>query len=143
LIEADDFVKNIFQKRKPGSEVLWAVLCDFIEGEARNLRKGQQILEELNLPSSFGFYFETSYNSQEGSKRALDDLPSFEIAEAVLAEYDKKLDPSGMLDVSDLAKSAAHSKSRSVDFSLVTVATLAAFKRKKQSVIVSRDRRKS
>ncbi len=67
-------------------------------------------------------------------------MPNDEMAEAVLVEYDRKLDPSGMFSVTDQAKSAARSKSKYGDFSLVTVATLAAFKRKKQSIIISRDR---
>jgi hypothetical protein len=140
LIDAYDFAETLFRKQETGTGVLRGVLCDFIEGEARNLRKGQRILGELKLPAYLGFYFETTYNSQEGSGRALRDMPTGEMAEAVLMEYDRKLDPSGMLSATDQAKSAARSKSRYGDFSLVTVATLAAFKRKKQSIIVSRDR---
>jgi hypothetical protein len=140
LIDADGFVKTIFRKQESEIRFLSGVLCDFIEGEARNLRKGQQILEELKLPEYLGFYFETSYNSQEGSERSLKDMPTGEMAEAVLVEYDRKLDPSGILGATDQAKSAARSKSRYGDFSLVTVAALAAFKRKKQSIIISRDR---
>ncbi len=35
----------------------WAALCDFIEGEARNLRKGERILEESEAPRILGILF--------------------------------------------------------------------------------------
>ncbi len=140
LIDADNFVRSVFRKEKLGEEIFWGVLCDFVEGEARNLRRGQDILEELKSQDYSGFYFETSYNEKEGSKRALEDMPNSEMAEAILTEYDKKLDQSGLLGITSKAKSATWSKSRYGDFSLLTVASLAAFRRKKQSVIVSRDR---
>jgi hypothetical protein len=138
LIDAEDFVEGLFQKQ--GVWILKGVLCDFIEGEARNLRKGREILEKLKLPEFSGYYFETSYNSKEGSGKALEDLPTGEMKEAVLVEYDRKLDPTGMHATSKDAKNAARSKSRFTDFSLMTVAALAAYRRKRQSVIVSRDR---
>jgi len=138
LIDAEDFVEGLF--RKQDFLNFQGVLCDFIEGEARNLHKGQEILEKLKLREFSGYFFATPYNSKEGSGKSLEDLPSEEMKEAVLVEYDRKLDPSGMHATSKDAKNAARSKSRFTDFSLMTVATLAAYKRKKQSVIISRDR---
>ena len=140
LFDAEDLVKQIFRKQQPGTEIAWGVICDFIEGEARNLRKGLQLLHELKNPEYLGYYFETGYNSREQSMHSFKDMPMGEMAEVVLVEYDKKLDPSGMHATTNNAKSAARSKSKFGDFSLLTVATIAAFRRKRQSVIVSRDR---
>lgn len=122
------------------SDIFAPVICDFIEGEVLNLKR-QPILDALKKdPSHQGFYFETSYNSREGSKQSLKDMPTSGMAEAVLVEYDKKLDPSGMSNDTKEAKRASLSKSKFVDFSLLTVATICAFRRKKQAVIVTRDR---
>ena len=140
LFDAEDLVKQIFRKQQPGTEIAWGVICDFIEGEAKNLRKGLRVLDELKNPEYLGYYLETGYYSRERSMHSLKDMPTGEMVEAVLVEYDKKLDPSGMHATTNNAKSAARSKSKFGDFSLLTVATIAAFRRKRQSVIVSRDR---
>ena len=146
LIDAKELVNSVFfpSPSSEGEEELrvLGVICDFIEGEAKNLNKGLDTLEELNKksPHPSGFYFETKYNSFEGARRALADMPTGEMAEAVLIEYDKKLDPSGMAAVTKQARRAADSKSKFGDFSLLTVATICASRRKKQSIIVSRDR---
>jgi hypothetical protein len=139
LIDADEFVKHLFAKSS-SSYTVFGVICDFIEGETLNLRKPAGILDGLKDSDRFGLYFETKYNSRDGSNKSLDDMPNGEMKEAVLVEYDKKLDPSGMLGISKEAKKASSSKSKFVDFSLLTVATISAYKRKRQSVIVSRDR---
>jgi hypothetical protein len=136
LIDARDFAEQTFTKPSP----IYGVICDFIQGEILNLKKGSEIFEVLEDPNYCGFYFETTYNSRDGSKRSLQDMPTTEMMEAVLAEYDKKLDPSGMQAVTKEAKRASVSKSKFVDFSLLTVATICAFRRKRQSIIVSRDR---
>ena len=141
LIDSDAFAKEVFSKDPEVSESIRGVLCDFIEGEALNLRKGTKILNLLKNDSEYsGYYFQTDFNSREGSARSLEDMPAPEMKEAVLVEYDKKLNPSGMLGDSKEAKRASASKSRFVDFSLLTVATVSAFRRKRQSVVVSRDR---
>jgi hypothetical protein len=141
LVDSDSLVKEVFRNDPKVSKSIGGVLCDFIEGEALNLKKGIEILEELKSSSEyFGYYFQTEYNSREGSSRALEDMPTPELKEVVLVEYDRKLNPSGMLGDSKEAKRAATSKSRFVDFSILTVATVSAFRRKRLSVIVSRDR---
>lgn len=123
------------------TDTIRVVICDFIDGEVVNLKKGLPLLNELkNNPKYSALYFETKYNSREGALHALADMPTGEMAEAVLIEYDKKLDPTGMEGKTKDAKSAARSKSKFGDFSLLTVATISAFKRKKQAVVVSRDR---
>jgi hypothetical protein len=140
LLDAESLVKQIFRKEQSGNEIVWGVICDIIEGEVQNLRKGTRVLDELKTPEYLGYYFETGYNSRERSMHSLKDMPTSEMAEAVLVEYDRKLDPSGMKATSENAKSAARSKSKFGDFSLLTVVTIAAFRRKRQSVVVSRDR---
>jgi len=136
LIADQEFSKFVFRKGNPIS----GVICDFIESEILNLKKSSGILETLKGPNYGGYYFETVYNSKEGSRKSLDDMPNEEMKECVLVEYDKKLDPSGMKGVTKEAKRASSSKSRFVDFSLLTVATVAVYRRKRQSIIVSRDR---
>lgn len=136
LIQEQWFAKFVFRKENQIS----GVICDFIRGEILNLKKGEEILENLKEPNYGGYYFETTYNSKEGSRKSLDDMPNEEMKECVLAEYDKKLDPSGMQGITKEAKRASSSKSKFVDFSLLTVATVAAYRRKRQSIIVSRDR---
>jgi len=141
LIDSDGFVKDIFGKDPRVSDNVRGVVCDFIESEMLNLKKGIRILDELKNDSEYlGFYFQTEYNSREGSAKSLEDMPTPEMKEAVLVEYDKKLNPSGMLGDSKEAKRASASKSKFVDFSILTVATISAFRRKRQSIIVSRDR---
>lgn len=141
MIDAEEPVRQVFKKKSDlgSADIFRGVICDFIEGEALNLKKGS-IIAELGHADYEGFYFETNYNSRDGSARALEDMPNEEIKKAVLVEYDKKLNPSGMLGDSKEAKSAQRSKSRFVDFSLLTVATISASRRKRQSIIVSRDR---
>jgi len=141
IVDADEFVKVLFKKRetKESDPILLPVICDFIEGELLNLKK-VGTLEDLKGSGYYGYIFESAYNSRVGAKRALDDMPSPEIKEAVLVEYDKKLDPSGMRGDTKEAKRASSSKSKFVDFSLMTVASVCAFRRKKLSVVISRDR---
>jgi hypothetical protein len=138
ILDAEPYVNEVFGF---DAGMVRGVICDFIEGELVNLKKETTSMERLKkLPNSNGLYFETKYNSREGASKALADMPTGEMAEAVLIEYDKKLNPSGMLGNSKEAKSAARSKSKFVDFALLTVATVSALKRKKQSIVVSRDR---
>jgi hypothetical protein len=141
LIDADEFVKQLFIKSAPQESVpvLLPVICDFIEGELLNLKK-TGTLEDLKGFNYDGYIFESSYNSRDGVKRALEDMPISGMKEAVLVEYDKKLDPSGMRGETKEAKRASSSKSKFVDFSLITVASICAFRRKKLSVVISRDR---
>jgi len=139
LIAADEFVKRIFEKSSASYSV-FGVICDFIMGETLNLRKETRILDDLKSTAYFGYYFGTDYNSRDGSTRSLDEMPHDEMKEAVLFEYDKKLDPSGMLGTSKDAKKASSSKSKFVDFSLLTVATISAYRRKRPAAIISRDR---
>ena len=61
-------------------------------------------------------------------------MPTQEMAKAVRVEYDKKLDSPKPKE----AKKRGDSKFG--DFSLITVAAISAVRRKKQSIIVSRDR---
>ncbi len=141
LVDAEDFSKQVFKKAESRTaDPIRGVICDFIEGEALNLRKGLHIFDELKGPDFYGYFFETDYNAREGSMRSLEDMPTGELKEAVLVEYDKKLDPSGMLGITKEATRASRSKSKFGDFSLLTVATISAFRRKRQSIIVSRDR---
>lgn len=140
MIDAENFAREVFKKEESRStDIFRGVICDFIEGEVLNLKKGS-VIAELSKSDYQGFYFETRYNSRDGSARALEDMPNREMKEAVLIEYDKKLNPSGMLGDSKEAKSAQRSKSKFGDFSLLTVATISAFRRKKQSIVVTRDR---
>jgi hypothetical protein len=138
MIDADEFVKSVF-KASETPDYPRAVVCDFIEGEVQNLKKGK-LLQELKLPGYFGYSFETSYNSKEEARHSIEDMPSSEMVEAVLVEYDRKLDPSGMQAKTKDAKRASNSKSKFVDFSLLTVATISAYRRKRQAVVISRDR---
>ena len=140
LIDAEDLVRRVFKKKSGSAGILCGVVCDFIEGEALNLKRGSIIAELFDDSQYHGFYFETAYNSREGSARALEDMPSSEMKEAVLVEYDRKLNPSGMLGDSKEAKNAQRSKSRFGDFSLLAVATISAFRRKRQSIVITRDR---
>jgi hypothetical protein len=113
------------------------VLCDIVEGEARNLKEGLAIIQEIKDPKALeysGIYFTTGYDSYDGARRSLKDMPSPEMAEAVRVEYDKKLETPKPKD----GKKRGDSKFG--DFSLITVAAISAFRRKRQSVIVSRDR---
>ena len=113
------------------------ILCDFIEGETRNLKEGLEIIQEIKDPKVLeysGIYFTTSYDSYDGSRRSLEDMPTPEMAEAVRLEYDKKLDSPQPKD------GRKRGDSKFGDFSLITVAALSAFRRKRQSIIVSRDR---
>jgi hypothetical protein len=125
---------------RESDHLIFYVLLDFIEGEFLNLKTEKAILEALKGPDYRGYYFQTTYNSRDGSRHALEDMPYAEMKEAVLGEYDRKLDPSGMRGDSKEAKRATWSKSRFVDHSLLAVATIAAYRRKKVSVILSRDR---
>ena len=127
----------MFKARTEEEPAILGVLCDFIEGEARNLKEGLAIIEEIKDPNSLdygGIYFTTGYDSYDGFRRSLKDMPTPEMAEAVRVEYDKKLDspsPKGGKKRGD---------SKFGDFSLVTVAVISAHRRKRQSIIVSRDR---
>ena len=113
------------------------VLCDIVEGEARNLKEGLAIIQEIKDPKALeyeGIYFTTGYDSYDGARRSLKDMPSPDMAEAVRIEYDKKLEtPKPKND-------KKRGDSKFGDFSLLTVAAICAFRRKRQSIIVSRDR---
>jgi hypothetical protein len=128
-------VRYVFKTRPEA--VIVGVLCDFIEGEARNLGEGLEILKEIKNPEALqynGIYFTTGYDSYEGARRSLKDMPTREMAEAVRLEYDKKLDSAKPKEVKK------RGDSRFGDFSLITVAAISSFRRKRQSIIVSRDR---
>jgi hypothetical protein len=130
-------VRYVFKARPESEAVILGVLCDLIEGEARNLGEGLEIIKEIKNPEALqydGIFFITGYDSYDGARRSLKDMPSPEMAEAVRAEYDKKLDSSKPKE----GKKRGDSKFG--DFSLITVAAISAFRRKRQSIIVSRDR---
>jgi hypothetical protein len=121
------------------SDILGAI-CDFIEGEARNLNRGLVVLEEIKNPNSAefeGIYFTTKYNTYEESRRSLEDMPTLEIAEAIRVEYDKTLGPASSPAAKETTR---YAKSNYVDYSLLTVAAISAYRRKRQSIIVTRDR---
>ena len=143
LIDAKDLVEEVFLSASSADDEppVFGVICDFIEGEVRNLKKGLDTLEKLQTSaSSRGFYFRTKYNSYEGAKRALDDFPNPEMAESVLDEYDKKLELSETGSRTTALRKGSDSKSKFGDFSLLTVAAICAARRKRQSIVVSRDR---
>jgi len=97
-------------------------------------------LEEIKNPDSrefAGIYFKTRYNIYEESNRSLDDMPSPEMAEAVRVEYDKTQGPASSPDAKETTR---NSKSNLGDYSLLTVAVNSAYRRKRQSIIVTRDR---
>ncbi len=85
-------MRYVFDARNT-NDVL-GVICDFIEGEARNLKQGVGIIEEIKNPSSAGFdgvFFKTRYDSRDGSRVSLEDMPTKEMAEAVRVEYQQDL----------------------------------------------------
>jgi hypothetical protein len=138
ILDSDGLLRYAFRAAGDFEATFLGVICDFIEGEVRNLRQGLEILEEIKNPASIqysGFYFKTTYDSYAGARRSLEDMPTPEMAEAVRVEYDKKLDSP---PPKELKKKRGDSKFG--DFSLLTVATISAFRRKRQSVVVSRDR---
>ena len=137
ILDSEGLLRYAFKATGQIEAPFLGVICDFIEGEVRNLHQGLKILEEIKNPTSehyAGFYFQTTYDSYAGARRALEDMPSPEMAEAVRVEYDKKLDPP---PPKDLKK---RGDSKFGDFSLLTVATVCAFRRKRQSIVVSHDR---
>lgn len=142
LVDDEDFVRKLFKNPSiPDSELsMLCVICDFVQGELLNLKKRAGILDDLRAPVYSGYQFVTAYNSRDGSERALEDMPNPEMKEVVLVEYDRKLDPSGVKSETKEAKRASASKSRFVDFSLITVATVSAHRRKRLSLVLSRDR---
>jgi len=130
----------VFNARISARSGTLGAICDFIEGEARNLNQGVSILEEIKNPDSaefYGIYFKTRYNTYEESRRSLEDMPSAEMAEAVRVEYDKNLGPASSPDAKGTTR---NSRSNLGDYSLLTVAVNSAYRRKRQSIIVTRDR---
>ena len=140
ILDADVLIRYVFKSRVETESEILGVICDFIEGEAKNLRQGLGIIEEIRNPNSHeydGIYFKTQYDSYDGARRSLQDTPTPEMAEAVRVEYDRKLDSSKSVRSKETKK---RGDSKFGDFSLLTVATIAASRRKRQSIIVSRDR---
>ncbi len=139
ILDSEGLLRYAFRTSRDLETTFLGVICDFIEGEVRNLRKGLEILQAIRTPTSelyAGFYFKTTYDSYAGARRALEDMPTPQMAEAVRVEYDKKLDPSPLKAVENRKRG----DSKFGDFSLLTVATVCAFRRKRLSVVVSRDR---
>jgi hypothetical protein len=138
ILDSDGLLRYAFRAAGNLEATFLGVICDFIEGEVRNLRQGLEILEEIKNPASLqynGFYFKTTCDSYAGARRSLEDMPTPEMAEAVRVEYDKKLDTPPPKEVKK-----KRGDSKFGDFSLLTVATISAFRRKRQSIVVSRDR---
>jgi hypothetical protein len=130
----------VFNTRISSRNSILGAICDFIEGEARNLNQGVSILEEIKNPDSkeyAGIYFTTRYDTYEESRRPLEDMPSPEMAEAVRVEYDKTLGPASSPDAKETTR---NSKSNLGDYSLLAVAVISAYRRKRESIIVTRDR---
>jgi hypothetical protein len=140
IIDNEGLVRYVFGARIRDRSDILGVICDFIEGEARNLKQGVDTLNEIKDPGTVefdGIFFKTKYNSYEESKRSLEDMPSAEMAEAVRVEYDKVPE---LAFPANLKPPARNPKSNFGDFSLLTVAAVSAFRRKRQSIIVTRDR---
>ena len=140
IIDNEGLVRYVFDARISARSDILGVICDFIEGEARNLNKGIDILEEIKNPTATefaGIYFKTKYNTYEESRRSLEDMPTPEIAEAVRVEYDKVLGPASSPNAKETTK---HARSNFGDYSLLTVAAISAYRRKRKSIIVTRDR---
>jgi hypothetical protein len=140
IIDSPELVRYIFNARGEADNGILGVICDFIEGEARNLKQGVEILDELKNPNSAelsGIFFKSHYNARDESKRSLEDMPTPEMKEAVLDEFDKVFPKASSPKAKTTTKKAG---SNYVDFALLTVATISSYKRKKQSIVVTRDR---
>ncbi len=140
IIDNEGLVRYVFNARISTRSDILGVICDFIEGEARNLNRSLAVLEEIKNPHSAefdGIYFKTKYNTYGESRHSLEDMPTPEMAEAVRVEYDRILGPASSPAAKETTRNA---RSNLGDYSLLTVAAISSYRRKRQSIIVTRDR---